>query len=349
MFLKKILIDIYKANNPHSGLGQFSINFYNELCRQKPQGNKFTFLHPSNFPQDKELQFNYKRVSAMMRVASVIGPKPDIWHSLHQFPSHPPHPKSKQILTIHDLNFLTEKDSSKADRYLKRLQKNVDRADVITTISNYTKTEVQQHLDLRGRDIHVIHNGVALGSFEGAKKPAFMDNGPYFFSIGIFSAKKNFEVLLPLLKKFPRYKLVIAGNNKTSYGNTIAELAKKLDVENQLVLPGKISDEDKYWLYKNCRAFLFPSLAEGFGLPVIEACLAGKPVFISDRCSLPEVGGTVANYWTNFDPEYMRTIIDMGLAHFDNTSDHQNDLINWGTQFNWRKCIRQYLDLYESI
>ena len=70
---------------------------------------------------------------------------------------------------------------------------------------------------------------------------------------------------------FKDYKLVIAGNSNTEYGKKVKDLIAKEKLTNQIILPGKISDNDKAWLYKNCESFLFPSLAEGFGMPVIEA------------------------------------------------------------------------------
>ena len=76
-------------------------------------------------------------------------------------------------------------------------------------------------------------------------------------------------------------------------------------LEERIILPGEISDMDKYWLYKNCEAFVFPSMYEGFGLPVIEAMNFGKPVFLSTFSSLPEVGGKYALYWENFDSQLM--------------------------------------------
>lgn len=348
--MKEILIDIYKANNPHSGLGQFSINFYNQLTSTPHPNFKFNFLHPSGFPHSPANQYKYSKVSALKRVAPALGPKPDIWHSLHQFPSHPPYRKSRQILTIHDLNFLTEKNETKSQRYLKKLQKNVDRADVLTTISEFTKEVVMQHLNTGSKPIHVVHNGVTLKEFESAQRPQYLNDHPFFFSIGIFSAKKNFEALLPLMRSFKDHKLVIAGNHNTPYGQLIREKAHELGITHQLILPGKIDDAEKFWLYQNCRAFLFPSLAEGFGLPVIEAALAGVPLFISDACSLPEVGGDVAHYWSDFDPDHMKEVLVKGLNDFDTHREKRIEALKRrGQHFSWERCMKRYLEIYQTL
>jgi glycosyltransferase involved in cell wall biosynthesis len=96
----------------------------------------------------------------------------------------------------------------------------------------------------------------------------------------------------------------------------VMEAAKKFGVEDRVKLIGPATEEEKYWYYKNCEAFLFPSYAEGFGLPVIEAMYHGKPVFISDKTSLPEVGGDAAYYFRNFEPEYMQEVFKEGMRDY---------------------------------
>lgn len=347
--MKKVLVDIYKANRPYSGLGQFSINFHEALVAAATEDLELHFLHPKSFT-DRNSGFSYHPISFKNRYLPTASPKVDIWHSLHQFPSHPPHPGSTSILTIHDLNFLTQKNEAKAQKYLRRLQKNVDRADVLTTISAFTKSEIGKHLDVKGKDIHVIHNGVKLPEFPNASRPGYVPGGPFFFSIGIFSEKKNFEVLLPLIKEFPEHKLLIAGDCETSYGKFIQQQIKSLGLADQVILPGKISDEDKYWLYRNAEALLFPSLAEGFGLPVIEAFQAGIPAFLSTSSSLPEVGGNKAFYWNDFKPKSMKKVVQQGLKEYhENPDKSARFLQEYGQKFSWDRAIENYLSLYSSV
>ncbi len=79
-------------------------------------------------------------------------------------------------------------------------------------------------------------------------------------------------------------------------------------------MPGQISDEDKYWFLKNCKAVLFPSKFEGMGIPPIEAMRFGKPVFASASSSIPEICEDNAFYWENFNPEDMKKSIKKFLA-----------------------------------
>jgi len=349
--MKKILIDIYKTKEIYSGLGQFSENFANQLFKISPKNFRIDFLVPKGYQTFRKQElFGYRKANFVRRFFSIINRGYDIWHCLHQFPSHLPARNVKMILTIHDLNFLIEKNDKKKNKYLNRLQKNVERADCITTISNYSKNIIEENIDLKGKRVHTIYNGVVLDEYKDAVSPVYLDGEKFFFSIGIFNEKKKFEVLLPLIKLFDNYKLVIAGNNNTHYGNHIKEQIELLGISERVILPGKISDSDKYWLYKNCEAFLFPSVAEGFGLPVIEAMRVGTPVFLSKHTCLPEIGGDKAFYFETFDAKSMLALISCGLANFNiNNEERRNELISYSRKFTWEKCMEQYLDLYNSL
>src|SRR5690606_41662991 len=99
---------------------------------------------------------------------------------------------------------------------------------------------------------------------------------PFLFAIGEVAPKKNFGVLVDLIARLPGYSLVIAGRKNTPYAAQIEERVRELGLTDRIHLPGIISDSDRYWLYQNFTALAFPSLGEGFGLPVIEAMSLGK-------------------------------------------------------------------------
>ncbi|MEI7897073.1 MAG: glycosyltransferase family 1 protein [bacterium] len=348
--MTRILIDLYKTRNVNSGIGRFSLNFAESLSNRSVPGYDFDFLCPRNLPEGEFGTNGLLKVNFRKRYLPWLNPAWDIWHSLDQFPSHRPNRRSKWILTIHDLNFLVEKDKLKAKRYLNRLQKNVDRATAISVISDYTRKQVLEHLDVKEKPLYRIYNGISVRTHSGAQKPGFPGNGDFFFAIGIISAKKNFHVLVPVLEKFPGYHLVIAGENGSDYAKGILEQARELGLSERVHLPGTIPEEQKNWLYTNCRAFLFPSLAEGFGMPVIEAMLYGKPVFASKFASLPEIGGEHAFYWQNFDPGHMVQVLQNGLADCDRLGEQfSSDTKTHAQKFSWDQCIDNYLSMYEEV
>jgi glycosyltransferase involved in cell wall biosynthesis len=348
--MPRLLIDVYKTRNLASGIGQFSINFAETLSKKAIQGYLIDFLCPRNFPDGDWGQINLQKVNLQKRYFPRFNRTYDIWHSLYQFPSYIPNRRSRWILTIHDLNFLTEKDKRKSDHYLNKLQHSVDQAAAISVISDYTRNQVLEHLDVQGKPLFRIYNGISVKAFPEAQKPSFLASDNFFFTIGIITSKKNFHVLLPLMQRFPGYDLVIAGENDSAYAKEILDQVNVLKLAGRVHLPGKISDQDKYWFYSHCHAFLFPSLAEGFGMPVIEAMLFGRPVFTSTFASLPEIGGNYAFYWQNFDPDHMAEVLKDGLAACDRQKgEFSSAVAGYAQKFNWHQCIDNYLSMYSEV
>jgi glycosyltransferase involved in cell wall biosynthesis len=114
-------------------------------------------------------------------------------------------------------------------------------------------------------------------------------------------------------------------------------------------MPGEISDAHRTWLYENCDALLFPSLSEGFGLPVVEAMAHGKPVFMSDRTSLPEVGGSLGFYWKDFSPAHMLQVFQTGMATFRQDPEYARKLSAHAKSFSWQHTAAEYLKLYAEL
>ncbi len=197
------------------------------------------------------------------------------------------------------------------------------------------------------KPLEVIYDGYDTKEFPDFDQPVYRPGKKFIFSIGTVLPKKNFHVL-PALLKNNDYELVIAGNIDKTYGEKITEAAKLHGVSDRLTLTGPVSEEDRYWYYTHCMAFAFPSLAEGFGLPVVEAMHYGKPVFISTLTSLPEIGGDMAYYFNDFDAAHMQAVFEKGMQHYNST--HPAAAIQQrAQQFNWVNTARSYLAIYRSL
>ena len=301
-----VLIDLDRLKDLNTGLGHVAIEFGNAINKIKNEDLKFTFLVPKKFVGYFGNNVNYEVVSLKRRYFPSSCKKYDLWYTIHQdsnfFPSSS---KTPYILTINDLNFLGEKSPAKAKLRLRALQKKVDRAAAITVISKYTEKMVREHLKVNNIPIHVIYCGVSIKTFEKVERPTFVPDGNLLFSIGVVQKKKNYLVLIDFMKNLPNYSLVISGNKNSDYAVEVQNRINELGLQDRIVLSGLISDEDKFWLFNNCKAVLFPSKFEGMGFPPIEAMRFGKPVFASTFSSVPEVNEDKAYYWDNFDPEYM--------------------------------------------
>lgn len=345
----KIVFDAERMKYPFTGLFEYCLQLGEALLNIKTNEDKLAFYIPKKaeiyfekpidtFEQKSFHKFLFPRFQHI-----------DIWHATYQSTAYlPKNKKIKKVLTIHDLNFLYEKKSvQKHEKYLKKVQQNIDLADHIVAISEFTRQDIIKYLKTGDKPISVVYNGCTVKSFPEYSNTAITDSRPYFFALGTVIPKKNFHVLVPLLQHND-YDLVIAGKADEAYKNLIMDQAKLHGVSSRVKVIGPVSNEDKYLYYKNCKAFLFPSLAEGFGIPVIEAMFFGKPVFLSTKTSLPEIGGSLAYYFDSFEPEKMRKTLTDGLANYEQTNPEQA-IVNHALQFSWEKCAKAYWTIYKSL
>ncbi|WP_266363629.1 glycosyltransferase family 4 protein [Tellurirhabdus rosea] len=354
-----VFIDTERLRDPHSGLGQFCRHLGDALVRRQPTAANLTFLVPPGQTGAFGREVFYRETTWWRRWLSPGGF--DLWHCTHQDSAYLPPAGTQLILTIHDLNFLERADYSEAKkaRKLAQLQKKVARAAAITTISEYTASVVRQHLRLPDVPLKVIYNGNPMGSGQGPLAgeqvpetlPPYGLTGqaPYFLSVGVIHPKKNLHTLLPMLEAFPDYRLVLAGPDGHDYARHLRQQAESLGIADRLLMPGAVDEPTKRWLYENCRAFLFPSLSEGFGLPVVEAMSLGKPVFLSRLTSLPEVGGKEAYYFNSFEPESMAETIFDGLQDFAANPFRASRLQRWAAQFSWERAGEEYWTLFQEL
>ncbi len=347
---KKVLIDLSKLKVLNAGLGQTAKNFGLELGKQTVSDLQLSLLTPKQFNGFFGPKFDYINTNLINRHLPVLANSFDLLHSTHQLPKYfSGSSKTPLLLTIHDLNFLYEKKPDKAEKYLKRVQRSVDRACMVTVISKFTASVVREHIDLRGKELRVIYNGVQQSDPDTYQKPDFAAAGtPFFFTIGQVMEKKNFHTLLDVMNLFPKKNLYICGETKTPYSMEIRNRIQNEKIGN-VFLPGTISDEERGWLYQNCQAFVFPSKFEGFGLPVIEAMQHGKPVFSSEMTSLKEVGSHFAYFWEHFDPAYMASVVKAGLADFSNRPEFRKRQVEYALSFTYQKNIESYLNIYREL
>lgn len=275
----------------------------------------------------------------------------DIWHAPFQSGRILPkkNGRTKIVLTIHDLNCLHEdKTEKERNESLQKTQQLINRSDTLVCISNHCKKDVLQNLDVKNKTVHVIHNGTHHISVPPLKPSAYQPLKPFIFAMGYVNPKKNFHTLIPLLVQTD-YDLVIAGKlDDPDYINTMKVQSRKLGVSERLHILGPVSEDDKAWYLQNCLAFMLPSLAEGFGAPVVEAMTFGKPLFLSNLTSLPEIGADVAFYFNDFEPAHMQAVFNEGLFEF-NKNGMVNKIIARGNDFSWDEKANDYLKVYRSL
>ncbi|MEO5592687.1 MAG: glycosyltransferase family 1 protein [Chitinophagaceae bacterium] len=349
--MNNVLIDCERTKYPNTGLYHFCLSLGNALLKQQNKLlEEFYFyvppINPVLFGKDQ----HYIIQHPLHKFFQTGTDKFQVWHSTYQNSSYKPYNrKTGIVLTIHDLNFLIERkaEPDKIKKYLALVQKNVDRADYIVSISDFTRQMMLDNLSLNGKPVEVIYNGCNINEFPGFDNPVYKPARQFIFGLGTVLAKKNFHVL-PCLLKNNDYELVIAGIIKKDYEEKIFEEAKLQGVESRVKLTGPVSEEDKYWYYKNCIAFAFPSLAEGFGFPLVEAMYYGKPAFISRLTCLPEIGGDAAYYFNSFDAADMQQVFEKGMQHYA-TNNPAAAIHARALQFSWANAASAYLSAYRTL
>ncbi len=353
--MKTIFLESHHLKNRCFGFGQFNYHLIQALAKQSPLDYKIV-LHgrsPKNLKREFGSAFDYKKYYSLRRYENFrIRKKYDLWHSLNQNTRIEPYHNLPYLLTVHNITYIKDRENYMQHEVHQRFQEKLNRSDAITYISEYAKASTHKFFQLPSVPEYVIYNGNPIKKIDIPEnfKPTVNPDKPFLFSIGEFTRRKNFKVLIKMLLHIPDYQLVIAGKDSTQYASQIRDLVSKMKLGDRVFLPGKISEVEKQYFYKNCQAFVFPSLREGFGLPVIEAMRFGKPVFASNNTSLPEIGGDLTYYWNHYDPEYMTEVFLRGMKDFfKNEEKNREDSIKWAKRFNWDKAAKQYTKVYKSL
>jgi glycosyltransferase involved in cell wall biosynthesis len=136
--------------------------------------------------------------------------------------------------------------------------------------------------------------------------------------------------------------------DEPDYISNMKKEAEVMGVQERLKILGPVSEEDKAWYFRNCMAFALPSLAEGFGAPVVEAMTFGKPIFLSNCTSLPEIGGEVSFYFKSFEPGHMQDVFAKGMLEYQQNGLAKK-IIQRGNTFSWEEKAKEYYQVYHSL
>jgi len=361
--MQRVVVDLHKLRYLNCGLGQFCLHLGRALANAASDAIVPAFLvgrSQAHLVCTDRVDATYawifrkeKFVKYLRPILHRLLPRKNncaLWHCTDQFCKFwPMDPRVPVLLTIHDLIFLHMKSGRKVDRYMKILQEKVDRSQAIVTDSDFSASEIRQYLKLRDKPLHVIHCGTTVDGDCTCERPEFVPSGKFLFAIGTVVARKNFHVLVDLMRGLPEYCLIVAGYKANEYAHRMQQQVEQANLESRVILSGEITDDQRHWLYQNCEALLFPSVAEGFGLPVVEAMACGKPVFMSDRTSLPEVGGVLGFYWKSFQPAHMLDVFQRGMDAYRRQADYPNRLQEYARRFSWDRAAAEYMKLYEEI
>ncbi len=369
---KRVIIDFGRVSTPYCGLGETALNYAHSLANLQDENFEFIYIVPHTLLPalnnqvggtvitPKYFGFNRLFYSISRQKGPLCKlPEFDLYHYLHYYSPWGPSPSPKEksarfLLTIHDFHALEKRKSS------ERLKAKVRDANFITFVSDFTCGEYQKLFDLPEKPVKVIKNGVPP-----PPPPHFQDqeenhrdseeHGRFLFMLGGMR-RKNVHSLLGMLKKCQNFaelkdlKLLVAGKIRKKYKTELCKKISAMGLDRQVIFLNRVDKGKKFKLMRECTAFVFPSLQEGFGLPVIEAMNLGKPVFCSNKTSLPEVGGSMAYYWEHFEPSYMAEVLRAGLKDYGTNPQGKSRMLReHAKKFSQDKNTRAYLHLYREI
>lgn len=356
----KLVIDVRFINA--SGIGTYIKNvlpgIISEFNVVTVLGNKNEIMQFDWSNKVEVIEFNCKMYSLKEQFYYAFKiPKCDVFWSPHfNFPIFPIRAK-KKVVTIHDVNHLTgiSPISFLKKKYSSILYDNaVKKADLIFTVSEFSKSEILKYTNTESEKIKVVYCGVDAPFFEDFKENSLRLPNDFILYIGNVKPHKNLIVLLKAYNALSNqlkeeYKLLIVGKKDgfITEDNQINEFIKSNQLERNVIFTGHVTDLDLPLYYQNASLFVFPSLYEGFGLPVLEALAAKTMVISSNASSLPEIGGEAVIY---FDP---KNDIELSQKIKDCLENKVSIEIEKRAvqldKFTWKKSIKNHLKVFRNI
>jgi len=260
--------------------------------------------------------------------------------------------KKPYVITVHDMiHERLPEYFSPDDEFVQYKRVCVENAAHIIAISEATKKDLQDILNIDEKRITVIHHGYQMSTLPDPKESSLIAvQKNYLLFVGERKQYKNFSVFLnavaPLLHEEKDLTLICAGGG--SFKQAEQELIRRLKISEK-TFQINVTDSELRALYENARAFIFPSLYEGFGLPILEAFKYNCPVIASNTSCFSEIGGNAISY---FDPSNTHSILKT-IKEVINSKDLSLSLIKEGTmqleKFSMDLCMNKTLAVYKSV
>jgi len=328
-------------------LSPFYINEYlkKSKLKEKIMGIKFPKIKFSGFflniLNQKLSEILFKKI------------EPNIIHTTY-YDNFTLNKKKPLVVTVHDLiHEIYHYEFGKDNNYRPK-KEILDQASHVVCVSNNTKNDLLKYYKIKEDKISVIHHGsieTDKVNINGSLKKIQIDQ-PFFLYVGSRKRYKNFFTLINAFLKnekiYNNYKIVCFGGGKILNSEKKVLGEKKFNLEKIINFPNH-DDELLYSLYKNAVALIYPSLYEGFGMPILESMSIGCPVISSNISSLPEVYGDGA---LSFDPSSSEELSSCIFKIADD-SKIRNQFIEKGKhqakKFTWENCSKQTLGVYQKL
>ncbi len=376
----RIGIDISRAVNEATGVGYYAKNLVRGLARidaenryllygvfcdcfpkgwrkaEAPEAPNFT-LHDRNLPS-WYVMWKWKNAA---RFRENLFGGVDLLHSTAY--TMPQITNVKVVVTIHDLSCFAHPEyhtKENCDFVTRNVLRAARRADFIIADSESTRAEIRRFLHVPEERLGVTHLA-ADERFREVLPPEevsrvrnkFGISKPYMLAVGSVEPRKNLTSALVAFKALIRIRkadcqFVIAGGQGWK-NEAFFRLVQKLDLGERLVITGYVAEDDLVPLYQGAEIFVYPSIYEGFGLPVLEAMSSGVPVITSNTTSLPEVAGDAALLVNPLDLQEIYRAMETLWMKPSLRAELRAKGIEQSRRFSWEKTARETLEIYRAV
>lgn len=373
----RIGIDFTSAARERAGIGRYARELIRALSRLD-HANRYLLFVPRDAHTDL-LRFDWPPNFAIIRAPLTERYLAALWHRARvPFPIEtfigavdvfyspdfllPPTFARRKLVTVHDLSYVRVPECFPAPllRYLTRaVPPSLARADLILADAASTQRDLIDVYHIPSEKIRVLYSGVDarfhpdISADARARVRALTRGKPYILSVGTLQPRKNYARLLEAFAKLidnsqlpiANCQLLIAGGRGWMY-DEIFQTVARLNLRERVWFPEFVADDDLPALYAEATLFVYPSLYEGFGLPVAEALACGAPVVCSNASSLPEVAGDAALYFDPRDVDAMADAMARALSDESLRADLRARGFVQVKQFSWEKAAQELREYF---
>ena len=332
----------YGMGDQLSGVGLYSREILLGMAAAHPETHFHFCYRPHRYFRSWSLELP-RNVRRRLILEPLLPRPADLFHGLNQ--RLPRVPLRRSVATFHDLFVMTGEYSTPEfrARFTRQARDAAARADAIIAVSEFTRGQVVSLLGVPPSKVRVIHHGV-----RGLAYPA-VERQKVILNVGAIQARKNIARLVEAFETVdPSWRLVLAGSSGFGSGEILARIAAS-PAQGRITVTGYVSPEDLAGWYAKASIFAFPSLDEGFGMPVLEAMAAGTPVVTSNRSALPEVAGDAALL---VDPESSEAL-GHALREMAGKDELREEWARRGAErarlFTWEKAVAQTWNVYAEL
>lgn len=375
LLFMNIAFDAKRAFLNTSGLGNYARTLIKSLYHYLPENNyslfttrqsendfqkklsiqkNVTVLEPLNFI-DKKLRSRWRSygITELLNEQHI-----DVYHGLsNELPFNIKNFKGKKIVTIHDLIFLRYPKLYPfldGKIYNKKFRHACDASDVIIAISEETKCDIEKYYFIPENKIKVIYQSCDELYYQQPSeeqiqqviaKHQLPDN--FLLYVGTIEERKNLLTLIKSLKQVKDIPLVVVGKKK-SYFNSVMDFIHKNKIENRVLFLEDVNNTDLPVLYRLATVFIFPSVFEGFGIPIIEALTSKTPVITSKGGCFPEAGGPDSIYINPNDENELTEKINLLLNSESTRKQMAEKGVEYAQKFHPENITKQLISLYKN-